>query len=361
LAKGLPLRVKENLEKCRTAAIAAVETYNRPGPRFRTAQYLILIIIAWTAIFHAIYYQKRKRPWYRQKSSGSGKGIRYIKVDGEPKHWDLSECLKQHYGDKNPPERKNLEFLIGLRNKIEHRHLPELDTSLFGECQAALLNLETILVSEFGHKYALMDQLAVSLQFSQLIPDEKAKATKRLVISASKNVVDYVEKFRSGLPSGVLNSMKYSFSVYLVPRVANRAKAADAAVQFVRVDEASEEELKRLEKLNVLIKEKHIPIANLGLYKPGEVVSELEKRLSLHINMADHTDAWRYFGVRPPQRDPHPDRTRSEYCFYDDVHEDYVYTNAWVEMLVKEFSDAARFEEITGHAPRTKASNLTTG
>lgn len=359
MAKGLPLRVKENVEKCRSAAIAAVETYNRPGPRFRTAQYLILIIIAWTAIFHAMFFQKRKRPWYRQKTSGSGKGIRYTKVDGEPKHWDLSECLKQHYLDRNPPERKNLEFLIGLRNKIEHRHLPELDSSLFGECQAALLNLETILVTEFGHKYALTDQLAVSLQFSQLMPDEKARATKRLIISASKTVIDYVENFRSGLPSVVLNSMKYSFSVYLVPRVSNREKAADAAVQFVRVDEASEEELKRLEKLNVLIKEKHIPIANLGLYKPGEVVAELEKRLSMRINMANHTDAWRYFGVRPRLRDPHPERTRSEYCIYDEVHEDYVYTIAWVEMLAREFSNAGRFEEISGRKQRPKMSSLT--
>lgn len=361
MAKGLPLRVKENLEKCRTAAIAAVETYNRPGSRFRTAQYLILIVIAWIAIFHAIFYQKRKRPWYRLKASTSGPGIRYVKVDGEPKHWDLSECLKQHYSDKNPPERKNLEFLIGLRNKIEHRHLPELDSSLFGECQAALLNLETLLVAEFGHKYALTEQLAVSLQFSQMIPDEKAKATKQLVLSASKSVVDYVEKFRSGLPNAVLNSMKYSFSVYLVPRVSNREKAADAAVQFVRVDEASEEELKRLEKLNVLIKEKHIPIANLGLYKPGEVVSELERRLPFRIKMADHTEAWRHFGVRPPARDPHPERTRPEYCSYDDVHEDYVYAKAWVEMLVREFSDAAKFEEITGRPPRIKVSSLTTG
>jgi Domain of unknown function (DUF3644) len=56
--------------------------------------------------------------------------VRYVKIDGDPKHWELSECLKQHYGDKNPPERRNLEFLIGLRNKIEHRHLPELDPAL---------------------------------------------------------------------------------------------------------------------------------------------------------------------------------------------------------------------------------------
>jgi hypothetical protein len=73
--------------------------------------------------------------------------------------------------------------------------------------------------------------------------------------------------------------MKYSFSVYLVPKVANRQSAADVAVTFVKVDETSSDELSRLEKLNVLIREKQLPIANLGYFKPGEVVLEVRKRL----------------------------------------------------------------------------------
>jgi hypothetical protein len=197
MPKGLPQVVRDNLEKCRWSAIAAVDAYNRPGPRFRTAQFVILIIIAWTAAFHATFYRKGRRPWFRK--SGAGIGVRYVKIDGEPKHWDLAECLKQHYGDKHPAERKNLEFLVGLRNKIEHRHLPELDAALYGECQAAVLNLETLLVQEFGQKYALAEQLAVSLQFSQIFPDEKQKATKALVSSAARTVKEYVERFRGGL------------------------------------------------------------------------------------------------------------------------------------------------------------------
>lgn len=31
MSKGLPVVVKDNLEKCRSAAIAAVDVYNRPG------------------------------------------------------------------------------------------------------------------------------------------------------------------------------------------------------------------------------------------------------------------------------------------------------------------------------------------
>jgi hypothetical protein len=349
MSKGLPKLVRDNIEKCRSSAIAAVDAYNRPGPRFRTAQYLILITIAWTAIFHAIFYKRGRRPWYRKQSTGTG--VRYVKVDGEPKHWDLSECVKQYFTDKQPPERKNLEFLTGLRNKIEHRHLPELDSALYGECQAALLNLEELLVREFGAKWALSEQLAVALQFSHIMPEEKLKATKVLAYSTVRTVKEYVEKFRGGLASTVLDSMKYSFTVFLVPRIANRASVADAAVQFVKVDEASPDELDRLEKLNVLIREKHIPIANLGLYKPGEVVKELQARVTVPVDFHVHMKAWKYYGVRPPHGDAHPERTRSEYCIYDEAHEDYVYTKAWVEKLAKDLAQPDEYERVVGHRP----------
>jgi len=345
MPRGLPKAVKDNLEKCQTAAIAAVEAYNRPGRRFRTAQYLVMIIIAWTALLHALFYKKAVKPWYKKKNG------RYERVDGDPKHWDLSECLRQHYGGDNPPERKNLEFLIGLRNKIEHRHLPELDPSLYGECQAALLNLEEMLVDSFGEAYALTDQLAVSLQFSRVIPSEKKKAARTLASEAAKSVKEYVETFRGGLPSTVLNSMKYSFNVFLVPRVANRKSAADAAVEFVRVDEASDEELSRLEKLNVLIKEKRIPIANLDLLKPGKVVAKINERCPYRVSINAHSDAWRYFEVRPRTSDDHPDRCKTEYCIYDEPHGDYLYTNAWVEKCVSAFSSAEQFRLITGREP----------
>lgn len=346
MRKRLSKVVSDNVEKCRSSAIAAVDAYNRPGPRFRTAQYVVLIIMAWTALFHAVFYRKSKRPWFRKP--GKGNGVRYVKVDGDPKHWDLSECLRQYFDEKNPPERKNLEFLIGLRNKIEHRHLPELDLALYGECQAALLNLEELLVQEFGPKCALAEQLAVSLQFSRTTPDERMKAIKALASNTARSVKEYVERFRGSLPGPLLNSMKYSFTVYLVPNVANRASAADAAVQFIKFDEANAAERERLEKLNVLIKEKHIPIVNLDLRKPGEVVQELKGRVPFPVDLHIHTCAWKYYEVRPSGGDAHPERTRSEYCIYDGAHEDYVYTKAWVEKLVRDLADPAEYERVVG-------------
>ena len=359
MPKGPPQVVRNNIEKCRSAALAAVDSYNRPGPQFRTAQYLVFIIIAWTALFHAIFYHGGRRPWYRR--SGSGPGTRYLRIDGEPKHWDLTECLQQHFGDRNPPERQNLTFLVGLRNKIEHRHLPALDPSLYGECQAALLNLETYLSSTFGQRYALTEQLAISLQFSQALPDQKQKAIKALASSAAKTVTEYITTFRASLDSPTLNSMRYSYSVFLIPRVVNRQAAADAAVQFIAFDDASPAELQRLDNLNVLIKEKQIPTANLDLLKPSEVVKELNSRLPFSVNQTTHTRAWKHHKVRPIAGDAHPHRTRQEYCVYDATHKDYLYTKAWTNKLARDLVNPDDYRRVTGLEPRFKTAPKPSG
>ena len=271
------------------------------------------------------------------------KAVRYIKVDGDPKHWDLATCLAEYFGGNNPPERANLAFLLGLRNKIEHRHLPHLDASLYGECQAALMNLEEMLVQEFDNRYALTEQLAVSLQFSQLIPEEKRSASRKFASRAATSVTDYTERFRGNLPVAVLNSMKYSFNVFLVPKVVNRQNAADAAVQFVTVDEANSDELERLDKLNVLIKEKHIQVANLHLLRPKQVVQDVSaKRPGLRFTMGMHTESWKELNVRPTSDSKTPEKTDSKYCVYDRAHRDYLYTPAWVKLLVKRLDDAAQ-------------------
>ena len=345
MGRGLSRNVRDHLEKARYATIAAVEAYNKPGPRFRTAHYIVLMIIAWTSLFHAICYQQRRKPWYRKR--GTGRAIRYDRVDDEPKHWELSECLKQYYQDHNPPERANLQFLLGLRNKIEHRHLPELDPVLYGECQASLMNFEELLVNAFGPRYALTESLAVSLQFSRSVPDEKTAAVKKLAASHVKGILDYVEKFRGGLPDEVLASSKYSFSVYLIPKVVNRESAADIAVEFIRYDPDNPEEMEGLRKLVAMIREKQIPVLNLDLIKPGQVVNEVKKHIT-PFKIHHHTRAWKYYKVRPEARSARPKQTKADYCIYDEAHCDYLYTRAWVKFLIRELSDPKKYAKVVG-------------
>ena len=105
----------------------------------------------------------------------------------------------------------------------------------------------------------------------------------------------------------------------------------------------------------MLIREKRIPIANLDLYKPSQVVAMVNKSCSHYVSQNTHTDCWKHFQVRPlANSGVAPEKCKSDYCVYDDAHGDYVFTDAWVRKLVTCLSDPVKFEEITGRKPRAK-------
>ena len=120
--RGLPRPVKLALEKAHDSALLAVEIYNKPAVTFKSGGYITLMVIAWTALFHAIFFRRKVNRYYKKKNG------HFEWLDGDFKYWELDECLRQYYGaDTGNPARKNLEFFIPLRNKIEHRSMPELD------------------------------------------------------------------------------------------------------------------------------------------------------------------------------------------------------------------------------------------
>ncbi|MCD6501372.1 DUF3644 domain-containing protein, partial [bacterium] len=132
MPRGLPKKVKSSLEKAKDSALLAVETYNKPAITFKSGAYVVLMSIAWTCFFHAVFFRKKIKPYYKDK-----RGWRYLIVDGDYKYWELSKCINEYFGsDTGDPIRKNLEFFSGLRNKIVHKSIPSIDSDIFGECQA---------------------------------------------------------------------------------------------------------------------------------------------------------------------------------------------------------------------------------
>ncbi len=79
MPRGLSQPVRENLTKARDAALAAVEIYNKPAIDFRAGNYIVLMVIAWTALFHAIFYRRGIKPWYTLPLTG--KRRRYKRID----------------------------------------------------------------------------------------------------------------------------------------------------------------------------------------------------------------------------------------------------------------------------------------
>lgn len=349
MGRGLPKKVKSLLEKSREAALLAVEVYNKPNTAFRTGGYIVLMNIAWTSLFHAIFERRGIAYYYKENKR------RYKKIDGERKAWELKECLRHYYKNENPPERKNLEFFIKLRNKIEHRFLPQLDVDIFGECQAMLINYENLLIKEFGEKYALRENLVFTLQFSSYYRKEQIVANKKKISKEYENVKNFIEKYRHHLPLEILSDLRYSFRVFLIPKVGNRRSSSDVAVEFIKYDPNNPEEMKQYEKFIIAIKEKRI--INEG-FKAGEVAEKVYNALkdSMPSNWKfnasyHHAKCWKYYKIRPEKGDPNPEKTNEKYCYYDKPFEQYVYTQEWIDFLIEELRDKEKYKEIFGRYP----------
>jgi hypothetical protein len=339
--RGLPYEVKTLVEKARDSALLAVETYNRPTASFRSGAYIVLMIIAWTSLFHAIFLRKGIKPFHRKLNSR-----RYERIDGEPRRWELKECLQQYYKANNPAERRNLEFFIGLRNKIEHRSLAQIDPEVFGECQAMLLNFESFLVSEFGDRYAICGGLTFALQFSKVLPKNSSTPAAKATGGAFKAVKQYVDAFRSSLSADVQNDLAYSFKVYLVPKIGNQASKDSVAVEWIKYDPSKPDEMRQYEKVVAMIKPKEVQIANLGLLKPTQVANGVAAALDKRFTTYDHKLCYEHFKIRPPSGAPDPSACNPQFCVYDDLHKDYCYKPEWVDFLAQKLADPALYESI---------------
>ncbi len=57
--RGHPHAVRGCLQKARDSALLAVEVYNKPVASFKSSAYVTLMVIAWTALFHAVFFKLR--------------------------------------------------------------------------------------------------------------------------------------------------------------------------------------------------------------------------------------------------------------------------------------------------------------
>jgi len=343
MPRGLPRDVRSALEKARECALLAVDAYNRPATTFRTGGFIVLMVVAWTSLFHAIFYRRGEKPYYRKGRSRYG---RFERIDGEPRAWELKECLRRYFGGDTTPVRQNLEFFVRLRNRIEHRLMPELDSKVFGECQSMLLNFDNMLAREFGERYCLNESLTFALQFSRRPQSVHPTAPRR----TWRDVARFVDDFRSSLSADVMQSNDYCFKAYLVPKIGTHRGSADVAIEWVHYDPSKPDEMQKLERVVALVKPKLVPVVNPGTLKPGGVAAKVAKALGIPFGPNRHAKCWRYYKVRPPWDSPEPAKCTTKYCQWDPVHGDYVYTEEWVQFLIRELSDPEKRKAVIGMA-----------
>ncbi len=349
MSRGLPKAVRKCLEKSHDSALLAVETYNKPAVKFKSGGYIVLMVISWTSLFHAIFFRQKKKPFYKKNN-------RFIKKDGDYCYWELSICLNKYFGsDTNNPIRKNLEFFVPLRNMVEHKSIPEIDSDIFAECQSLLLNYDKVMEKEFGVKYCLRESLSFALQF---YPSSKSLNNAIQANPTTKPVIDFIKAYRSSISTDIINSGEYSFKAFLI-QVANHQTKNTLPIQFIAYDKLDDAQKTNVNRVAALVKNKFIqvPVTNKDLLKPGVVVNKVQTSLGNpsimksgkekdKFQMDTHTRCWKKYEVRPLNNSENPEVTIPEYCVYDQPNQTYLYTEDWVDYLIEEMSKDEVFNSL---------------
>lgn len=335
------------LAKSREAALAALRVYNDPLAQFRTETFAVLMVTAWNSLFQAIC--ERDGTDYIARE---GDGTTPQQIDSRDKVVDTRDLMTLAIGgDDMEAVRANIDFWIGLRNQVAHRYIPTLDPVVVPEAQSLLLNYENTVVAEFGEDAQLGDRLTVPLHLTGFRNDAATKSLKELQARLPPDVNDYLARHRQSLPNEVVRSPEYSMRVYLVSVAANRANQADATLQCIRPEDVSDELLESLADVALLPKPKRVAVASDGLLKPGQVWTEVQDRTGFKFTNNRHAAAWHYYNVRPDTGSERPELTDERYCVYDGLNDNYGYTRAWVEKLVRELADGDRYREVIGMEP----------
>lgn len=313
----MPKSFRYYLAVAKQEALLACDLYNEPKQPRSFELFVVHMETAWQNLFHAVQAELR----------------------GEELAWDLRALVAVHLPNPQDPIRRNIEFFVGLRERIEHkltpRQLRALETVVSGKALAYLRDFDTYLVAEFGEKQSLGSTLRFPVFLASLARDapEMVQESYRRVPAAARK---FIEGFDAETSDDVRLDPAYDFKVYLVPKSAG-GPAADLAMEFVRLEDLTPEQRDHVQAGTVLIRDRHVEVANVDRLRPSEVVERVQTVWS-GFNLYYHTLAYRYYKVRPKGKSEHPEATDTRYCFFDVVHRDYTYTQAWVEKLQAELA-----------------------
>lgn len=117
-----------------------------------------------------------------------------------------------------------------------------------------------------------------------------------------------------------------------MPKISNK-KRNDLAVTFVKFEELTKEQKDIFRNITVVDKNRLVEAKNVGKHKPGEVVEILNKKGIEDFKINSHTNLWKVFSIRPNSNAKIKEKTNNKYCSYDKPHNDYLYTDDWINFL----------------------------
>jgi hypothetical protein len=191
-----------------------------------------------------------------------------------------------------------------------------------------------VLTELFGSRLTLGSELGFSLQFAKLATDQIAALQG---YDLPEHIAALDATLAAKLGDGDAENLEYQFKVVYTLSSASKAKAH---FQFVQPDSAEGKEIQ-----NVLIKYK--PVDDIWPLKPSEVIKRVAVASGRNFTSDKHQRAWKMYGARPKTDSAEPAATNKQYCVYHQPYKSYTYSQDWVDFLVSQIADDARWAEIS--------------
>jgi molybdopterin converting factor small subunit len=313
---GLNLFDHERIIRAREATILAVQVFNSPAMCFKTEVFTMLANVAWTYLLHEFYERK---------------GVRIIGNDG--RSLLLSQMLSRQDCPLNKGVKDNLRAVSILRNDVEHKLLGRADYKWLGLFQACCLNFDKVMCDLFGSRLSLTHELSFMLQFTKMNLEQLTTLNK-YEVPAYIDAVD--ARLAEGMSDAQIADLEYQFRVIYTVDAVSKTRAH---FQFVQPESSEGKDIR-----NVLVKHK---LADEDYpHKPGDVVKMVEASTGEKFTQYNHTQAWRKYQVRPRKGVAQPENTNKDYCIYHGAHNDYTFSNQWVQFLESLVSDTNDFTTL---------------
>ena len=146
-------------------------------------------------------------------------------------------------------------------------------------------------------------------------------------------------------PADLLADPTYMMRVAFIPAVPASGKSPDVVAYFIRPGEVPTELEETIERYAVLTK----PAARPN-FRATEVIEEVQRRTGYKLNTNQHAQVSRTLGVRAGRGEP--DVTLAiKYAEYITSFKRYLYSQAWIDLLVDKLSTPEEFEDLTGVPP----------
>jgi hypothetical protein len=262
------------------AALTGVQVFNNPQIKFKSETFIVLMNIAWTYLLHAHYRRSKVEYRYYRKQ---GKRRRFERTDdGGFRYWELSKCLSARESPLDNETRKNLEFLLGLRDEITHHMSPAIDQFVSARFQACCLNYNQYLNTLFGEQHGIDRHLGYSLQCQSLSREQLAVPTEA---DLPPSVRSFIARFDDDLTADELNSERFAFRMLFVPKLVGKPGQADEVIEFLKPDSDIAQSINRD---YIAFKEVERP-----KYLPGQIVRLMNEEGHRWFTMHSHTELWK--------------------------------------------------------------------